>query len=280
MRRSHFVGPAALLLRLRHSSATPNSSQPFSPGFPFPTRSITPLRLESPDQSTSPAMWTHFESLRITMQPTYKCRCTFPLRASSWRQERCWWGNLAPNMFVRFCADVRFHLLDVAEAWLPPILEEILLGGFLAVLRLGLSLVIGSTYGDRCRLGRAALGGALVLGAFPRMMRGARSRDSLLLGVGVVLLATSRPFEGALLCLTSGRSGMVDIPREKQATGDRAASLRDSAFGRDHLCRVMDGLLRLPRQWKPDHTPLHIGSGYARGRPLLGLAITAPRATL
>jgi len=40
-----------------------------------------------------------------------------------------------------------------------------------------------------------------VLGALPRLMRTTRLRDSLLLAVGVVLLATTRPYEGLLLCL-------------------------------------------------------------------------------
>jgi hypothetical protein len=86
------------------------------------------------------------------------------------------------------------------QAWLPP--TWALLGGILAVLHLGLFSYWINTYHAAGSIG--ALGGALVLGAFPRFMKTVKFRDSLLLAVGVVLLGTARPYEALLLCLPVG----------------------------------------------------------------------------
>jgi hypothetical protein len=102
-----------------------------------------------------------------------------------------WFGLLVVTALM--CAAICWML----QAWLPP--TWALLGGILAILRLGLFSYWIDTYAGAGSI--AALGGALVLGALPRFMKRVRFRDGLLLAAGVILLGTCRLYEGMLLCL-------------------------------------------------------------------------------
>jgi hypothetical protein len=140
-------------------------------------------------------MWVHFESFHITMKPTYMSMY-FPaqglaLAAGKLLTGHAWFGILVVTALM--CSAICWML----QAWLPP--TWALLGGILAILRLGLFSYWINTYAGAGSI--AALGGALVLGALPLFMKKARFRDALLMAVGVVLLGTSRPYDGMLLCL-------------------------------------------------------------------------------
>ena len=62
----------------------------------------------------------------------------------------------------------------------------------------------------------AAFGGALVLGALPRLMRRPRLRYSLLLGLGLAILANSRPYEGFILSLPVAGAVLVWVLGNKR----------------------------------------------------------------
>jgi hypothetical protein len=186
------VGASALLLRLAILPLVP-APRPFIPddfSFLLSADTFAAGRLANP----TPAMWTHFETIHVTMTPTY-ASMYFPaqglaLAAGKLLTGHAWFGMLA--MTALMCAAICWML----QAWLPP--RWALLGGILAVLRLGLFSYWINTYSGGAI---AAFAGALVLGAMPRLMRGAHLHHALLLALGIILLAVSRPYEGLLLCL-------------------------------------------------------------------------------
>jgi hypothetical protein len=187
------VGLSVILLRLALLPLFP-VPLPFVPDdFSFLLASDTFVhgRLANP----TPAMWTHFESIHITMQPTYQSMY-FPgqglvLAASTVVFGHPWVGLLIVSALM--CAALCWML----QAWLPP--NWALLGGILAVLRLGLFSDWINTYHTGGSL--AALGGALILGSLPRLKRTARFRYGLLMALGIAMLGLTRPYEGLLLCL-------------------------------------------------------------------------------
>jgi hypothetical protein len=133
-------------------------------------------------------MWIHFEGFHIIQQPTYMSM--YPpaqgfVLAFGQFLGHAWLGQWLITGLM--CAALCWAL----QGWLPT--GWALLGAILAALRLGiLSYWMNSYWAASV----AALGGALVLGAFPRMRRSPRARYAVLMAVGLAILANSRPYEG------------------------------------------------------------------------------------
>ncbi len=62
----------------------------------------------------------------------------------------------------------------------------------------------------------AAVGGAMVLGALPRIMRHQRVRDSLVMALGLGILGNSRPFEGLMLALPVAVALLIWVFRKRR----------------------------------------------------------------
>ncbi len=186
------VGSAALLLRLSILPLVP-VPQPFVHdefSFLLAADTFASGRVTNP----TPPMWQHMESFHITERPSYMSMY-FPaqgliLAAGEKVAGDPWYGVCASTAMM--CAAICWML----QGWMPP--GWALLGGGLAVLRLGLfSYWVNGYYGGAA----AAIGGSLVLGALPRILRWARASDALIMAVGIAILANSRAWEGFLLCL-------------------------------------------------------------------------------
>jgi hypothetical protein len=109
-----------------------------------------------------------------------------------------WIGVLVSSAV--FCGAVVWAL----QAWMPR--RFALLAGILALLRFGtISYWVNSYWGGAV----AALGGCLVVGAFGRIRRRASITQGLVLGAGLVLIASTRPVEGLVFASCVGLSCVI-----------------------------------------------------------------------
>jgi hypothetical protein len=138
-------------------------------------------------------MWMHFETFHVIWHPTYMSM--YPpgqglILALGQVLGNPWIGQLFSAALL--CAAICWML----QGWIPP--QWALLGGVLAVARLGLLSYFTNGYWCSCL---PALGGALVLGALPRIEHSTRPRDAVVMAIGLFILANTRPYEGFLLSL-------------------------------------------------------------------------------
>jgi len=147
----------------------------------------------------TPAAWRHFETFHVTLTPTYHSKYPvaqgIALAFGEMVFHQPWIGVYLSTAIL--CGAICWTL----QAFVPPIWA--LLGGLLAALRIALfSYWMNSYWGGSM----AALGGALALGAVVRIFAATvperrRALLASLFALSLLLLATSRPYEGLAFSL-------------------------------------------------------------------------------
>jgi hypothetical protein len=138
-------------------------------------------------------MWKNLETIHVIQQPTYNSM--YPsaqggiLALGQVVFHEPWTGVLIGVGLM--CAAICWML----QAWLPP--DWAFFGTLIVILKIG---VLGFWMNSYLPGAVPAIGGALLVGALPRLKRlDSRPLDAVLPALGVVILMNSRPFEGALL---------------------------------------------------------------------------------
>src|SRR5277367_1296676 len=185
---SILVGAIALSLRLLLTPLLPLPKPAVHDEFSYllAADTFSHGRLTNP---THP-MWIHFETFHELSHPTYASM--YPpgqgLALALGQIFHAPWSALWISMAV-LCGLITWALWG----WLEP--PWAIAGGLLAALQLTGSYWTETYWGGTV----AAIGGALVVGALARLLRRASAAPALVFGLGLAILANTRPFEGLVL---------------------------------------------------------------------------------
>jgi hypothetical protein len=142
----------------------------------------------------TPPLWQHFETFHENMVPTY-CSKYFPAQGIFLAIGQVIFGHPFWGVVLSL------GLMSAAtcwamQGWMPP--GWAFLGAVLLTAHLGVFGYWANSYWGGSV---AAIGGALALGALPRVKRKQCVRNAVVMAIGFVILANSRPYEGLVFSI-------------------------------------------------------------------------------
>ena len=154
-------------------------------------------------------LWRHFETTHVIQRPSYQSKYP-PGQGLALALGHVSTGSALVGVWISLalaCAAVCWML----QAWLP--LRWAFLGGFLAAANGGILRFWGGTF-----MGGAVamLGGALLFGALARSQKDPRPRNGIVLALGLLVLAMTRPYEGLIASLPAAATllGWVAVQKK------------------------------------------------------------------
>ena len=195
-------------------------------------------------------MWQHFETFHVLQRPSYASK--YPPGQGIVLAI----GQILGHPIVGVWLSVAFMAAGISwmlYQWVPP--RWALLGSMLAVVQVGFPTYWAQSYWGGAL---AALGGALVFGALRAGATDPRLLHGILFGLGAMILAITRPLEGALAGLAAaaalawlvGRAAREERARLLRAVIVPAAALIVATLGTTALYNraVTGDPMRMPHQ--------------------------------
>lgn len=183
-------------------------------------------------------LWQFFESVYILQQPSYMAKYP-PAQGLFMAAGQVLFGHPWFGVWLS-CGLLAAAFCWALQGWLPP--RWALAGAAIGLQVCFFGYWMNSYWGGAV----AALGGALVIGAWPRIIRLQRFGYAWALGVGAVIVMLARPFEGALL-MVPVLAALIRQTRKAAVWGPvMICALAGSAWLGLYQYRVTGNPLRMP----------------------------------
>ncbi|MSP39996.1 MAG: hypothetical protein EXR70_16020 [Deltaproteobacteria bacterium] len=155
-------------------------------------------------------MWIHFESIHIIHQPTYMAKYP-PGPGAMLALGQLLSGYPIVGVWLSMGL-MGAAICWMLQAWVPP--RWALIGGLFSLLHPIVG--IGADWAQGYWRGAlAAAGGALVLGACRYLLKQPSVLRAVLMGVGLTILANTRPYEGLLVGIGAGVTLVLGFLRQR-----------------------------------------------------------------